>query len=1436
MIASPHRAHRAIAAAALVAVICIAPHAFSAEKKLDASSAPPTSRVLGAEFETRGPWKIPADQSVASKTARAASGMSWDLRKISALMVKAERGKSGTASARMRWLVQSRVGGWYLSPAAPLPINGSAVVTVNCLEDAGELTPIEHQRPWDSLAAADVVALQLRIEISQSATKNEPLELTLSLAHVETSNKSPDKPRLLDITLSPPPPGSHARGVLTFRISPLPADPYAASGDGDVRVRLPGGAQALAFLDQNVIARDDGSAQRIVSAGLPYWKAYLPEWPGRGSVEIVSGKSAWKINASALDSDNYGSPQKPQTSGPVTPELSGHTQLPPFVAPSKALAHPRWETPLETNAVQEVVWTGAPTRWHLTGDKWERDVTPASAEKIWRPVPFWNSSWGEYSGARRPDPTLAAQMDALLAKAAATGETRPLTIFDGGALERQGVFNWAAHPLQSRLAGPGEMFRTPEGLDFCARWVRFCLARYAHSKAVSALWMTSDLNAPGASDFHKTLARLLNDWRGRCEFGGQLITFHPLAQPPQVVKDIGSFEQARSSTANWTVDQRLGAAMGRMINQEGLDGSRCFEVRALDTSTISVAATAHFMFEAADYRRPADDNFFDCGALMFDVWTPPDAPHDMRVGVHLRDRDGEWFQALLPGMVRPGDWTTFALDLSERNSHKLTPVNPKRVWTPYSRQRITEIGLHIYSTHPNWRVRGLAQTLNTRFDNIRGVNFEAKLPYAVQISLFNPLNQNDAGDHTINIEVVARTPGTNLTPPPPPPSNRTVERGGMIEFHVRVNKAFANPFDPCDCDLMGIVTTPSGKTHRIPMFFNQLCERREQTPGGMEIVEASGVEFFTLRFRAQETGQHSLRFELREGGKYAKKRRWEPDDRFTPQGDGQLGVSRAWPYTTYAQQYPDGQRPIDTVTFAPGTLTASLDLGAAAFTVTESQKPFHGFLRTAADRRHFEFEDGTFFYPIGPCLRSPSDTRVPYNSPKFDRAMIDALGKRGTYQYDDYLSAFEKGGVNWARVWMCSWWGALEWRRDWPGYQGLGRYNLLNAWCIDYILAECEKRGIYINLALTNHGQFTLNIDTEWKNNPYNARLGGPINAPMEIFTRGEAKIAHENKLRYVAARYGHSPNVMAFSLFSELEFTEEYDRSLPYTRGQRNGPDTPAVHMEQWHAEMASFLKSIDPNHHLVATHFSHPTRGESTMLIPEIDIATSNAYSAFPEWGEGKMDASIALHDFWDGTDDKQVRGFKHFNKPALVEEQGRHWMGMDGGGQEHNTKAQLDADLHAGLWGSMVTPLSGATGYWWWLHVHFDNRYGDYRALSKYMEGEDFRPQPGEMQLEPVTWKVKNDELYGRAMKSDRRVFAWVYSPLTPFGDTEPDVVSNAILKGGGLKPGKYRVEFWDTYKGEKMTSQDVEVKAGEKQSFSVKMPAVKRDLAVKIKPVN
>src|SRR5436190_2272358 len=66
--------------------------AAGAEKKIESNSAVPTARVIASEFETaRGAWTIPADRSIASKTLNAPAGTAWDLRKVSALMVKAER-------------------------------------------------------------------------------------------------------------------------------------------------------------------------------------------------------------------------------------------------------------------------------------------------------------------------------------------------------------------------------------------------------------------------------------------------------------------------------------------------------------------------------------------------------------------------------------------------------------------------------------------------------------------------------------------------------------------------------------------------------------------------------------------------------------------------------------------------------------------------------------------------------------------------------------------------------------------------------------------------------------------------------------------------------------------------------------------------------------------------------------------------------------------------------------------------------------------------------------------------------------------------------------------------------------------------------------------------------------------------------------------------
>lgn len=1356
-------------------------------------------RAFAKAIVMPAPWEI-LKGGTHSRRFAAPPGQGWDLRPYGALAIQALRQKAGPGVVRLRWVLKSRVGGMYVAARADVvPSAAPAAIALDIGADSADLVPSGHQRPWDALAAANVTEIELRAETSFAVTAADAVfSVQLSKGGFEKlGNAGRTAPRLLDVSLRPAPPGVRAGAMITFRIDPLPDDPFSAEGEGDVRVVRPNGRQSLAFLDQEYAALLDGSAAIQLPRGPSFFCAYLPEMPRSGRLQILSGRHKWDLRCETLIAS---------ADTPAASRAPKKVESPSGAIAVESLPAPRWQPPLEVAPLvnADPATRGLPLAV-LGGGRWSFAAEPPPpSELFWRPVPFWKANWGGFGGAGWANGILARQMDALLASAAESGRAQPLVILDGEMFERSGTFNWDSHPLNGTCAGPGDLFRSENGRRFLSRWMRYCIARWGAYKSVSSLRLTPILCAPGSSEFHALAAPLLQDWTE--ELGLPVYSSHPFAHPPETVKVSGDF--VARGRGGWRADHRLGPVYGSAVDDPALD-QPCFEVRSPDGRGKNLGFVNTLYFPTPDWRAPAPDNFAAADTLLFDVWVPPGSPADLRLGVHLRDRDSLWFETLVHGMANPGDWRTFTLDLTGINLNGLKAVNHNKAWNEYSRQRVTEIGLHIYSTHTGWTVPGQGLLpLAARFASVRAVKLAppaAPLKPDIQLAAGAPNNPE------------------KLFP------------GDLWQCQLTVSKIFENPFDAAECDLSAVITTPSGKEVRVAAFFDQPCARREETPGGDEVVEPLGTEVFTVRYRVIEEGAHRVRFELREGGKYEiAEKRWQPDRRFTPEGKGQAGVGRrGWGLiTNYPALHDDGKRPLEKVRFIPGRVTATLELAAPAFTALPGKNParkhpFRGFLKVAEDRRHFQHGDGTFFYPLGPCVRSPSDNRIPYLDRKWNPADIEHYARRGTYQYDEYFAEFEKAGMNWARVWMSPWWGALEWRRDWPGYQGVGRYNLLNAWRIDHLLEAAEARGIVLDLCLTNHGQYALHVDAEWINNPYNAQLGGPLTAASEFFTRADAKIAHQNKLRYVVARYGHSPAVMAWALFSELEWTEEYEPSFQWNR-----PDLPTPNIDSWHAEMAVFLKSIDPYGHMVTTHYSQPMRGAGTLALPEIEYATSNAYSAFEEWGDGQYDAAASVAGFWSGVPYSLVSGFKTFNKPGLIEEHGRHW-----GGGRGNSKAQLDADLHAGLWGAMVQPLGGATGYWWWLHIHYDQKYSEYRALAKFMNGEDMRPAGGESMLEPV-YRSKIDpegSLRGRALKSDRRLYAWIYHRNMPLAGSTPDVAGTE-LSVGNMKPGAYTIEFWNTYTGEVIGTAEavVTLQDGKPTSIQVQLPAVKRDLALKLKP--
>ncbi|HEY3320943.1 MAG TPA: hypothetical protein VGP72_10800 [Planctomycetota bacterium] len=1400
------------------------------DAKQPSSVAPlPTAEVFSKAFNTPPSvsWALSKAREPLVLSLSAPPKTTWDLRQCSSLSVVAERENSILGVVRLRWVIHSRVGGIYLAATPSLvPTAGSATVSIAIDACSADLVPAGHQRPWDGLAAAEVTGFELRAECGYPADgQDESFVVKLTDAALNTSPPALPKATLLDVALEPAPEGYRAKAMLSFRIEPEPADPYAIEGEGDVRVTLPGGRQFPAFFDQTCARLADGPAVRAIAAGAPVWRAYLPDLPTSGALDVESGSRRWRVPIQQAfpfvadhGLDGYGQPA----------DGVGSASLP---AGAEAGATPpeRWQPPLEVPAPDiGESGKGFSPAYKLETRKGHWQQAPsnplAGVTTLWRPVPFWNPAWHEFDGAVRPNDILSEQMDSLLARAAKNGVTRPLVILDGESFQRGGTFNWSSHPLNGVLSGPRELFRDPRGIEFCRRWARYCVARWALAKPVSSLCVTPTLTTPGCSEFFESLSPMLASWSR--DLGVPVYSLHPLSRVPIAVRTVTSFDA--NEPGGWQADARHGDSVSQKVPQAGSDGGACLEVKARSPATTIVNIIGTYWNLLCDWNVTPPDDFLAADTLLFDVWVPPEGPPDLRLGIHVKDRDGLWYETLLPGMPNPGDWCTFGLDLTERNSNGLKAIGHKKDWAQYSRMRLSEIGIHVYSTHPNWNPTGkLPVPLSLRFDSIRAVKM--------------PRSEGEPPPKIVLLDEVGRASLPAGVAPASAPAGKdpkagrdagatTLQRGDLWEQNFTVTKTFSNPFDPRSCDLAALITTPSGKHVRVPAFFNIRCERREDKPGGSEIVEPVGSEFFTVRYRVIETGPHKVTFELREGGRYdLAKREWEPDPRFTPEGKGQEPTEKnqygklGYPYQ------PNGRRPIDTIKWVAGNVTSTLKLPSPAFVAEKETKPFHGFLRVAEDKRHFEYDDGTFFYPIGPCLRSPADHRVPYRDPvKFSGAEIDRIARRGTYQYDEYFSESQRVGVNWARVWMCPFWGGLEWRRDWPGYQGVGRYNMLNAWRVDYLIDQAAAKGMSLEICLTNHGQYSISVDTEWRTNPMGAKLGGPITAAMEFFTLGEAKIQCENRLRYAMARYAHATNISAWGLLSELEWTEEYYNRL-HEAGFSNGELAPK-NLDAWHTEVAEFLKAQDPNKHLTATHSSQPWHGVSTMRLPAIDVATSNAYGNFEYFAPYLYNAPHCLDKYWAGVPGTALVGFSKFNKPSLVEEQGRHWVSQ-------NTKEQLDAELHCELWGSMVQPLAGATGYWWWLHLHLDKRWDDYMGLAKFMQGEDMRPAKGEAMLEPAlrTIEMPDVQLLGRVLRSDRRAYIWVYHPQTPYGVEVPDV-PNATLKLASLNAGKYTVEFWDTYAGKPIEKREIELTAkdGKTLPISIPLPVIKKDLAIKVKP--
>ncbi len=436
-----------------------------------------------------------------------------------------------------------------------------------------------------------------------------------------------------------------------------------------------------------------------------------------------------------------------------------------------------------------------------------------------------------------------------------------------------------------------------------------------------------------------------------------------------------------------------------------------------------------------------------------------------------------------------------------------------------------------------------------------------------------------------------------------------------IDLKADIAASYDNPFDPEQIAVDAVVTTPEGATVTVPGFY--YVPMKLETKLGIERLRLAGAPDFRVRYTPTTAGRYRV-----------------------------------------AVQVADR--------------SGSAVSAPVEFTVTIGKAP--GFVRVARDSPpYFAFDNGNPFFAVGENMAWAGN-----NTP--------------IASYAAWLRGLGGAGGNWARLFLSNLEKGLEWTpapTERPGvgtYLGLGKYAQDNAWRLDEVVRLASENGVRLMLCLGTYGEFYMGgffNEGCWVSNPYNAENGGPCAKPEEFWTNEQARRLYRQRLRYLIARWGYSPNLFAWEFWNEVPATPEH---------------------EAWVAEMAAYVKRWDPNRHLVSTTYGSP----AIFRCPDVDFTMKHIY------GQAGVTADFASI-LANGAAEQLAVG-----KPYMPAEFGIDWQTGDGRWDPNGT----GLNMHNGAWASMMTGAAGTTMLWYWDdYVHPGNLYSVLTPVRKFADTVDW-----------------------------------------------------------------------------------------------------------------
>lgn len=348
---------------------------------------------------------------------------------------------------------------------------------------------------------------------------------------------------------------------------------------------------------------------------------------------------------------------------------------------------------------------------------------------------------------------------------------------------------------------------------------------------------------------------------------------------------------------------------------------------------------------------------------------------------------------------------------------------------------------------------------------------------------------------------------------------------------------------------------------------------------------------------------------------------------------------------------------------------------ATSFTVGPSTNP--GFVRVSREDPHyFVFDNGTPFFPIG--------HDVPW----------------GLGDVRAYFPKMKAHGENATYFILTPWDMSFEWDK-------LGEYNLERAARLDRVVDCARDNGIYLKLSFDCHDNWRPS--SQWGKSPYNAANGGPCASPNDLYTSPAAWAYYAKRTRYLAARWGYSPNMMAWEPVAELDGATQLGGSEGWGYMHKPGGEAVSAMVAPFLQKLAAHLKSVDPYGRLFTTSFGSDNSDDNHWRLPEIQYTQIHCYDL--------ADPSDTLSRWARELTTK-------YAKPMLVTEFGWGTRGVPPGVDPEGI------NLHNGLWASALSGAAGGALDWWWDRIESANLYRHYPPLRAFVRGidwphEHFRP---------------------------------------------------------------------------------------------------------------